>query len=75
MFQVSSGRGSTVLDVCVQVSTKESPLRWRCTISPVFFKHKVRGTEWHGDGRESGSRDYLLLDSIDADASYSYVVL
>ena len=27
-----------------------------------------------GDGRESGSRD-LLLDSIDADAGYSYIVL
>ena len=37
---------STALDVCKSLP-KESPLRWRCTIiSPVFFKHKVRGTEW-----------------------------
>ena len=27
-----------------------------------------------GDSRESGSRD-LLLDSIDADASYSYIAI
>ena len=33
---------------CMQVSAKgiSTMLRWRCTISPVFFKHKVRGTEW-----------------------------
>jgi hypothetical protein len=60
---------STVVDVCNSLP-KESPLYGGgVLLAPCFLNIRLGAPS--GDGRESGSRE-LLLDSVDADANYSY---